>query len=173
MTWCPQEGAATPKAPEGISEGCDCRVFALKPNQATPNLGSTGPALPRLSCRPQRGRGGQGLTLLWVNSLNMAARPSSSTSPSVLMATLRMWMGSSLALCKDRGRFPTGQELTAELLRTGSPTPALEVLWGKGAWRSRGKTEGNPGANSLRNLQFHRRQGPQTSNRSLLGRIQV
>lgn len=46
------------------------------------------------------------LTLLWVNSLNMAARLSSSTSLSVLMATLRMWMGSSRALCKDEGIFP-------------------------------------------------------------------
>lgn len=55
----------------------------------------------------QRGRGGhRELTLLWVNSLNMAARLSSSTSLSVLMATLRMWMGSSRALCRDKGTLP-------------------------------------------------------------------
>lgn len=39
-----------------------------------------------------------GPTLDWVKSRNMAARPSSSMSLSVFMATFRIWMGSSWAL---------------------------------------------------------------------------
>lgn len=42
----------------------------------------------------------EGPTFDWVNSRKLAARPSSSVSLSVLMATFRMWMGSSSTLWK-------------------------------------------------------------------------
>lgn len=72
-------------------------------------------------------------TFVWVNSLNMAARPSSSMSLSVFMATFRIWMGSSgtlwmtkqLHISLERSRFSRGGQGQACDSRFSSPWSPL------------------------------------------------
>lgn len=170
ITWQLQEGAAKAMGRFRWDQSVMSAWHADMKSNKTPQSWEE----PGLS-RPAEGQGGRGctqsLTLLWVNSLNMAARPSSSTSLSVLMATLRMWMGSSRALCRDKGMFPSNQgQMNTLSPQDRLPTSSLTAL---GEITSPGKTLREILEQRASKICNFRSQCPQTSNRSLLWRIQV